>query len=86
MTTMQYAFQTARPLRATEKIRDIKPEQTLIEKIKSFMFRGERYCFDRFMLTRRELGIIYRRIIDKAGLFELAALILFWDTLPQVIG
>jgi hypothetical protein len=85
MTTMEIAFQTARPLRATEKIRDVKPETTLIEKIKSFMFRGERFAFDRFMLTKRELGIIYRRIIDKAGLFELAALILFWDTLPQVV-
>lgn len=84
MTIMQYAFQTARPFRATEKTRTAKPETTLIEKIKAVLIGFEKAAFEKALLAKRDLDSILTRLCNRFCFQELAAVLFFWNSLPQV--
>jgi hypothetical protein len=84
MTTMEIAFKTARPLRATEKIRDVKPETSIINKIKSVLIGFEKTAFEKALLAKRDLDSILTRIYNHFQFQELVAVLYFWNSLPQV--
>lgn len=84
MTTMEIAFKTARPLRATEKIRDVKPETSIINKIKSVLIGFEKTAFEKAIMLKRDIDSIFTRICNRFNEWELIAIICVWYALPQV--
>lgn len=78
MTTMQYAFEHA----GTLKTRTAK--KTIAEKITEVLIGFERTAFEKFLLAKRDLDSILARIYNRFCFQELAAVLFFWNSLPQV--